>query len=112
MDDKLQKRCNISFCSEGNFKSKKKMYQRIDAQVIKNGDYESIIRMLQIGSKELCLEEIIVQQVAAASEVKGLYMLPTVSDVEREHSSSSTSIIETEEALLNLYRFVSIKVKQ
>ena len=83
LDDKLQKRCSISFCSEGNFESKKKIYQRIDAQVIKNGEYESIIRMLNTGSQELCLEEIIVQQVASASEIKGLYMIPTVSDVER-----------------------------
>ena len=83
LDDKLQKRCNISFCSDGNFESKKKIYQRIDAQVIKNGDYESIIRMLNTDSQELCLEEIIVQQVSFTSEVKGLYMIPTVADVER-----------------------------
>ena len=83
MDDKLQKRCNISFCSDGNLESKIKTYLRIDAQVIKNGDYESIIRMLNTDSQELCLEEIIVQQVSFTSEVKGLYMIPTVADVER-----------------------------
>ena len=60
LDKKLKKRCNVSFCcSDGNFESKKPIYQRMDAQVVKNGDYESIIRMLNTGSKELCMEEII-----------------------------------------------------
>ena len=83
MDDKLQKRCNVSFCSDGNFESKKMIYQRIDPQVIKNGDYESIIRMLNTDRQELSLEEIIVQKVSLTSEVKGLYLIPTAADVKR-----------------------------
>ena len=61
LDEKLQKRCNISFCSGSNFESTKPIYQKMDAQVVKNGDYESIIRMLNTGSEEVCLQEIIVQ---------------------------------------------------
>ena len=55
----LQKRCSFTLCKDGFVQFREQRFQQIDEKVIKVGDYESIIRMLDHQCPETSLQNII-----------------------------------------------------
>ena len=84
LDKKLLKRCDFSFIQNGKLAFKDEAFQQIDAEVVKNGDYESIVRLLSTDGENLCLQKIVAKHLASSAENKGLYTISIKSVAEIE----------------------------
>ena len=69
INHKFVKRCGFELSSQGFLQHRQRIFQKIDHKVIKFGDCERILEMLDNGSEEVSLKWIINEQLDSNSEV-------------------------------------------